>query len=128
MKLPEVIWENIDDDDFVFKHGDYTLRVEQMRKKYWWWCVSFDKEEIAFDDPAGRTELEAKLLAERVFIKHLIEHIPIKITDSDIEAWVENQNFGHDAVLPGIIHEAMRKGAVKGAKAYRDNEIKHIEK
>jgi len=119
MKLPEVIWENIDDDDFVFKHGDYTLRVEQMRKKYWWWCVSFDKEEIAFDDPAGRTELEAKLLAERVFIKHLIEHIPIKITDSDIEAWA-------DTIERRLTSYHM--GLMAGAKAYRDNEIKHIEK
>jgi hypothetical protein len=72
MKIPEVIWENIDDDDFMFKYGSYTLRVEQMDNKYWWWCVYGNKGEIAFDDIRARTELEAKLLAERAFIKHLI--------------------------------------------------------
>lgn len=70
MELPEVIWQAIADDDFVFRHKDYCLRVEQMNRRNWWWAVYKGKDEIAFDDPGAETELEAKLLAELAFIKY----------------------------------------------------------
>lgn len=71
LKLPIIEWKAIADDDFVFRYGNYLLRVEQMDKKYWWWAVYRNNEEIAFDDPTAITELEAKLLAELAFIRQL---------------------------------------------------------
>lgn len=74
--LPAVAWEEIgkQKDDFVFRYGDYCLRVEQMNKKYWWWCVYYKDGYADFDNPSARTELEAKLLAELSFIRHLSSH------------------------------------------------------
>jgi hypothetical protein len=74
MTVPSIIWKNIDDDDFICRIGNYCLRVEQMDKKYWWWCVYWYKDEIAFDEPNAKTEKEAKLLAELYFIRHFINH------------------------------------------------------
>ena len=67
--LPAVAWVAIADDDFVFRKGKYSLRVEQMDKKYWWWCVYYGKEYAGFDKPRAKTETEAKLLAELCFIR-----------------------------------------------------------
>jgi hypothetical protein len=42
------------------------------------------------------------------------------ITDADIEAWAKTIPLSEPTVS--------RKALIRGAKAYRDNEIKHIEK
>jgi len=78
MKIPVVEWENIADDDFVYSYNKYMLRVEQMNKHHWWWCVYRDEGKkglkyVAFDDPHACTELEAKLLAELAFVKDIIK-------------------------------------------------------
>jgi len=70
ISLP-VVWDIIADDDFVYRIGDYCLRVEQMDRKYWWWCVYYKDETIAFDDVRATTELEAKLLAEIAYLRHI---------------------------------------------------------
>ena len=72
--LPAVAWEAIADDDFVFRFGDYCLRVEQMNKRYWWWCVYYNDDYAGFDEPKAKTELEAKLLAEICFVRHWSSH------------------------------------------------------
>jgi len=72
--LPIITWEAIADDDFVFRYGNYCLRVEQMDRKYWWWAVTKNDEEIAFDEPRATTELEAKLLSELAFIRQWIKN------------------------------------------------------
>ena len=65
-----------DDDNFIAKNGKYTLRVEQMSKKYWWWCVYYGKNDYAaFDEPRAKTEKEAKLLAENAFLRHVIDNL-----------------------------------------------------
>ena len=71
--VPAVAWEAIDKDDFVFRKNNYCLRVEQMDKKVWWWCVYKGKNEIgsswdSIEDNA-KTEKEAKLLAELCFVR-----------------------------------------------------------
>lgn len=72
--LPAVLWSYIDADDFIFRHGDYCLRVEKMDKGYYWWCVYYKEEYAGFDEPRAKTEKEAKLLAELCFIRHIVEH------------------------------------------------------
>lgn len=72
--LPAVAWDAIADDDFVFRFGDYCLRVEQMNKRYWWWCVYYKDDYAGFDEPKAKTELEAKLLAEMCFVRHWSSH------------------------------------------------------
>lgn len=69
--IPTIQWQSNDIDDFIFRHENYCLRVEQMDKKYWWWCVYYNKDILVFDNPRATTELEAKLLAELCFVKHL---------------------------------------------------------
>lgn len=41
----EFPWEIISEDDFICRKNDYTLRVEQMYKAFWWFRV-YHKEEI----------------------------------------------------------------------------------
>lgn len=72
--LPAVLWSYIGVDDFIFRHGDYCLRVEKMDKGYYWWCVYYKDEYAGFDEPRAKTEKEAKLLAELCFIRHIVEH------------------------------------------------------
>jgi hypothetical protein len=72
--LPDVAWDAIADDDFVFRFGDYCLRVEQMNNSYWWWCVYYQDEYAGFDEPKAKTKLEAKLLAEICFVRHWSSH------------------------------------------------------
>lgn len=74
--LPAVAWEEIgkQKDDFIFRYGDYCLRVEQMNKRYWWWCVYYKHDYAGFDEPKAKTELEAKLLAEVCFVRHWFIH------------------------------------------------------
>lgn len=72
--LPAVAWDKIADDDFVFRFGDYCLRVEQMNKRYWWWCVYYKDDYAGFDEPKAKTEIEAKLLAEICFFRHWSSH------------------------------------------------------
>ena len=72
--LPAVAWDKIADDDFVFRFGDYCLRVEQMNKRYWWWCVYYKDDYAGFDEQKAKTELEAKLLSEIYFVRHWFSH------------------------------------------------------
>lgn len=70
ISIPKVIWKTISNDDFVFRHKKYTLRVEQMDDDYWWWCAYYGDDYIAFDDPRAKTELEAKIFAESALNIH----------------------------------------------------------
>ena len=72
----KIKWDPVGEeaDDFFAKSGKYTLRVEQMSKKRWWWCVYLGDNSIAFDDPQATTQKEAKLLAENAFLRHLIQN------------------------------------------------------
>jgi hypothetical protein len=71
--LPAVAWAAIADDDFVFRKGKYCLRVEQMDKRVWWWCLYIGKEQVASswdnEESNAKTEKEAKLLAELCFVR-----------------------------------------------------------
>jgi hypothetical protein len=82
--LPVVEWENIGKDDFTFRFADYCLRVEQMDKRHWWWCVYFKDGYAGFDEPRAKTELEAKLLAELCFVRHLVSS-GLKLEKSKIQ-------------------------------------------
>lgn len=73
--MPAITWDELADDDFVFRHEGYCLRVEQMRKKHWWWAVYFQNTEIGFDDPWAKTENEAKCLAEIYFLRHKFKRL-----------------------------------------------------
>ena len=75
--IPKITWHDIDDDDFVAKHDGYTLRVEQMDKKRWWWAVYRGDVELA-NIVDCRTETEAKLKAELTFLK---DYIKSKLTE-----------------------------------------------
>lgn len=46
-----------------------------------------------------------------------------QITDEDIEAWAEIYDFSYS--YPSLLR---KEGAIEGAKAMRDGEIKHIER
>lgn len=48
------------------------------------------------------------------------KHITDEITDSDIEAWAEPYKYKSNHIWD-------EKSLIEGAKAMRDNEIKHIE-
>jgi len=39
-------WKAIDDDDFVCVLGNYTLRVEQMDNRHWWWRVYYKDDAL----------------------------------------------------------------------------------
>lgn len=69
---PEVIWEQIGYNDFIFRDSDHLLRVELMEKGYWWWSVLYKGEDLAFNEPA-HTEAVAKLRAEVKYLRHWIE-------------------------------------------------------
>ena len=69
--FPIVEWEKMADYDFVFVQEQYTLRVERMNQKSWWWCVYYDDVELRRNKFSTNTELEAKLLAELCFLRHL---------------------------------------------------------
>jgi len=59
-------WEQIDEDDFVAKHGDMMLRVEQMDKQKWWWAVYQNDEELCDEDkPFARNKYYAMKMAEQ---------------------------------------------------------------
>lgn len=72
LTLPMVIWQRLADDDFVFNHGKYCLRVEQLDTNAWWWAVYYENQEVGFNEPQGKTETEAKLLSELFFLRHRI--------------------------------------------------------
>lgn len=74
-KCPVVVWNNISDDDFVFRYRNYCLRVEQMNKRDWWWCVYYKDNPVGLVGPNAKTELEAKLLAEICFVHHFLNNI-----------------------------------------------------
>ena len=65
---------NKDEDDFTAICGHYTLRAEQMDKHYWWWCVYFKNESIAFNDPVANTKEQAMSNAEKEYRLHVKEN------------------------------------------------------
>lgn len=74
-------WEQIDVDDFLFRDGEYLLRVEQMDKEYWWWAVLYKNEEISSDNPKAKTLPEAKRNAEAIYK----ESLKIEKAEGDIK-------------------------------------------
>lgn len=46
LKRKDLIWKKIGENDFICERGHYTLRVEQMDKNYWWWCVYSSGNEV----------------------------------------------------------------------------------
>jgi hypothetical protein len=66
-------WKDIDTDDFTCDEGHYSLRVEKMSNKHWWWGVYLNNEELASDILTGlhaSTEMEAKLMAQIAQMQH----------------------------------------------------------
>lgn len=62
----DIKWEG-NEDDYTANIDGYCLRVEQMDRRSWWWCVYLGGDVIADSHgeyPQATTELEAKLLAE----------------------------------------------------------------
>ena len=70
MEIKKIKWKALDDDDFIYQEGDYTLRAEQMHKKSWWWCVYWFDDRVADGQPWAKTKREAKYLAELNYWKH----------------------------------------------------------
>jgi len=76
-------WRSIDVDDYVCDWEGYMLRVEQMDKHYWWWCVSDDKNDVLFHDsdmtkngfPMAKTWQDACYFATLV-AKHIAKSGP----------------------------------------------------
>jgi len=85
-------------DDFMFKCGDYMLRVEQLDRRCWWWCVYLNNDEIESSNLKGsvKTEVEAKLSAELCFVRHKSITTP---TREFAEGIVKNQKAFDDEVV-----------------------------
>jgi hypothetical protein len=73
MTLPEITWTG-SNDDFTAICGEYILRVEQMERKMWWYCVYFQGFQISIH-PCKKSQTEAKQAAEIEFYKHYIQQI-----------------------------------------------------
>ena len=65
-----MIWENLSDDDFIIKSGDYTLRVEQMDFQQWWYQVYFKGQELMLDYYPKRNAIKAKQAAINLMNRH----------------------------------------------------------
>lgn len=63
MKFDEITWQEFDDDDFTAYLGDYTLRVEQMSKHHWWFCVYHKDERIFINYESAYRKGHAQELA-----------------------------------------------------------------
>ena len=74
-------WEALSDDDFVARHEDYTLRVEQMDDYIWWWCVYYRDDIIADSSLCGykQTEIQSKMRC----VIYMQKHIKSKLTGKD---------------------------------------------
>jgi len=79
-------WESDEDgQDLTCKFYDYTLRVEQMDKKYWWWRVYYKNKtiETPLNEYAAR-KWQAIGFTEGICLMHVKFHCPelwIKIID-----------------------------------------------
>lgn len=69
-------WKQTGDDpnDLIAKFGDYCLRVEQMGKRRFWWCLYYQSEQIIADDTGvvASTLKEGMVAAESAFWTHRI--------------------------------------------------------
>lgn len=72
ISIPEIRWESLALDDFIFKFENYCLRVEQMDKCYWWYNIDYNGDSIMVDYPKARTKTEALLYAELYFLRHFL--------------------------------------------------------
>jgi hypothetical protein len=67
-------WKMTGDDpnDLMANFGDYTLRVERMDKKRYWWCLYFQSSEVIADYSGVEAETlkEGKKLCEVAFWTH----------------------------------------------------------
>lgn len=69
--ITKVLWiSNGSKDKFNAINGDYHLHVEYMNHNYWWWCVYFRGNVIAYDQPVAETKLQAKIYAESFYRDH----------------------------------------------------------
>ena len=60
---------NKDEDDFTARVGDYVLRVEQMDRYYWWWCIYHEDRQIS----DGFTQTKEQ--AFTIISNHLLPHL-----------------------------------------------------
>lgn len=59
-------------DDFICKHGDYILRVEQMDRGQWWWRTYYKGDSIVpYDNEHSTSKFRAFGLAEGACLSHL---------------------------------------------------------
>lgn len=71
--IRRVLWMG-GNDDLTAIHDNYTLRVEQMDKNKWWWCVYFNDERIADDESLAKTKKQAKMKAIWAMKRHIGKH------------------------------------------------------
>ena len=70
--LEEIPWiTNEDQEDFHAAIGNYRLRVEQMDKGRWWWCVRYNEQDIITRIPSiVNSKYRAIGIAEGVYEAH----------------------------------------------------------
>lgn len=69
----EVKWETIAKNDFKASVGDYFLRVEQMDRNSWWWCVWLLNKEIGYGIGVA-SEGKAKQSAIMAYVDHKLKN------------------------------------------------------
>lgn len=78
MKLPEINWIGLIENDAHASIGDYLLRFEKMDAGYWWWRVYHGDDTIAECNDNkysfAKNKVEAKLMAEIAFLRHFVEN------------------------------------------------------
>ena len=70
-------WKTIAYGELVSSWNNFTLKVEQLKNKNWWWSVNKGREVIddAWNYTTGyKTEREAKLFCESVARKLMEEN------------------------------------------------------
>ena len=56
-------------DDYTARIGDYTLRVEQMNRKRWWWCVYYKTDQVERGEE--RVKIEAMKAAVLAYMEQI---------------------------------------------------------
>jgi hypothetical protein len=64
---------NEGEEDLTCIIDDYTLRVEQMDKGLWWWCVYYKDEQLYQNRNTANSKYRAIGLAEGQYMGHSIK-------------------------------------------------------
>jgi hypothetical protein len=77
----KIKWVKIGDNDFKYIEGDYILRIEQMAKNSWWYCLYYkDEQQMDF----ANTQDKAELLVTELFTHHKEKQSKLFPNDGDI--------------------------------------------